>query len=179
MRADHSIVSGARSREMVAQMCDDHMPARFTYRLAGHGLSAVEGTFSVRRCSRDGELSGGVVIDVRIGLFGEGLEPWGYERRLRPGWAQRQLERALSSLFMKAMHEAHRRKRLELLVKLAGEVVPALVSYDEVTLFSSEADVTEYYCDMTYSEITIWETWLRGKLATGRATKEKGTAKDA
>ena len=147
---------------MVAQMRDDGMPAWFTYRLAGHGLAAVEGTFTVRRCSRDGELSGGGAIDVRIGLLGEGLMPWRSERRLRPGWTPRQLERALSSLFMRAMHEAHRRRRLVPLVKLADEVVPALASREEVTLFSNEANVTEDYCDMTHSEIAIWETWLRG-----------------
>lgn len=171
----HSIVSGARSREMVAQMRDDHMPARFAYQLGGYG----GGAFTVRRCSQrsrycGGWLTGGVVIHVCVGLLGEELNPWGSERRLRPGWTKRQLERALSSLYMKAMREAHRRAHLKCLIRLANEVVPALASHDEVTLFSNEADVTEVYDEMTHSEITIWETWLRG--IKSRTAKEATSA---
>ena len=163
MRGPHSIVSGARSREMVAQMREDHLPSRFAFALGGYG---EEGDFTVRRCSRGGELSGGVFIHASIGRLGDTPSPWGSGRSLRPGWTGRQLERAISSLFMKAMREAHRRAHVRSLVTLAEEAVPACVSLDEVSMFSSEADIPECYCEMSLSDIKIWQTWLRERVAT-------------
>ena len=162
MTARHSIVSGARSREMVANMREDSRPARFTFRLGPHG----EGHFTLRRCSySDGELSGGVVAHVRVGSMAESAPMWGHERRLRAGWSERQLEHALSTLFCQAMDKAHWRAHVTNLVELAAKVVPHLASHDEVTLFSNEADVPECYDEMTLEDITTWKTWLRLRLA--------------
>tara|TARA_R100000963_G_C4641421_1_gene105056 strand:+ start:450 stop:953 length:504 start_codon:yes stop_codon:yes gene_type:complete len=162
--ARHSIVSGARSREMVAGMRDDHLPARFTYSFGGYGA----GDFTVRRCSdSSGELSGGVVIHARVGSMGDEAPIWGHERRLRPGWTQRQLERALSTLFAQALSKAHWRARITSLATLADKVVPKLANCDEVTLFSNEANVPECYDEMSLSDITVWEAWLRMRLLEG------------
>jgi hypothetical protein len=161
MSTRHNIVSGARSREMVANMRDDSRPARFAFRLGPLG----EGHFTVRRCSTGGELSGGVVAHVRVGSMGDDAPMWGRERRLRPGWTERQLERALSTLFCQAMDKAHWRAHVTNLVALAAKVVPHLASHDEVTLFSNEANVPECYDEMSHSDITTWKTWLRLRLA--------------
>ncbi len=160
MAARHNIVSGVRSREMVANMREDSRPTRFTFKVGPHG----EGHFTVQRCSRGGELSGGVTIHVRVGSMGDDAGSWGQERRLRPGWTERQLERALSTLYCQAMDKAHWRAHVTNLMELSAKVVPHLASHDEVTLFSNEANVPECYEDMSLSDITIWKTWFENRM---------------
>ena len=170
-RRPHNILSGARGRQMANALREDGRPSHFCIRLGSYGA----GDFTIRRCANREGLSGGVVLRVRIGHCGDDLSPWGKSRSLRPGWTMPQLERALSTLFNDAMFEAHRRTHVEQLMALAKWVVPDHASHDEVTLYSNEADVPEAYDEMTLAHITIWRTWLQGRLDAGVAQASTNT----
>ncbi len=154
-RPHHSIVSGGRAREMVAGMNADGLPAWWTFH-AGH----EEARFTVRRCTRRGDLSGGVYIEARLGRL-EPSSAWVTSRYISPGWTEAQLTRALSHLFAKTLVWTYRRAHLGALHKVCEEKLHKSITLESADAFAEKTGRTMIYDEMDYSDIKAWDSFFR------------------
>ena len=158
-----NIVSGFRSREMVAEIRDDSKPASFTYNVYGE----AKVTFQIRRCSSytSGQinLTGGIEISAQIPK----IEPCQFNifyDRLRPGWTTKQLEKKLSNLYFKVTQEIYRRNYLKYLHSIDKPCVDKLILFEEIERESEKTGRTMIYDDMTLKDIKEWTTYFEAIL---------------
>ena len=115
-----NIASMHQARKALLHMPMGHAPKRETLEYRGEFVD-----LTVRRCSRGGQLTGGVVVSAS--MHGGQLE-WlrrGPERRCSPGYTYRELRRAVA----RCIHEAHAqgciaRKQDEFMEWFEGLAIP-------------------------------------------------------